>query len=181
MNWLPRTNIVNISWIPLTFVRIFSDSDIFPLERHERLNQFEYYDSLLNGSVRSIPFHIKRLRNRYKWKKRDKSCYLSLLAEYHLRLSNRFIEDFKRVVAFSACWSQPKSEPEKRRTEALLKPQVESAAPYRRSPSELPIVPQQCGNENGPFRPCHCECAGTPLPWQVSEPWTQGTGSLSNE
>ena len=50
----------------------------------------------------------------------------------------------------------------KRRTEALLKPQVESAAPYRRSPSGLPIVPQRCGNENGPFRPCHYECAGTP-------------------
>lgn len=55
-----------------------------------------------------------------------------------------------------------KSGPEKRRTEVLPKPQVESAAPYWRGPSGLPIVPQRCGNENGPFRPCHCECAGTP-------------------
>lgn len=35
-----------------------------------------------------------------KTQKKDKPLDLSLVVEHHLRLSNRFIKDFKRVVAF---------------------------------------------------------------------------------
>jgi hypothetical protein len=48
------------------------------------------------GLFRSISSDYVAVTN----EKQDKSCDLSCLVEHHLKLSNRFIEDFKRVVAF---------------------------------------------------------------------------------